>query len=830
MVGIVLVSHSHSLAVAARELALGVSGGKASIAVAAGVGDDHADLGTNAVEIMEAIQSVMSDEGVLVLMDMGSAILSAETALSFLDESIRAKVRCSAAPFVEGAVIACATAGLGSNLDEVSRETEAALGQKVAHLQTGGNDASGESEIKGKGEMADARTVRVTVRNPHGLHARPAARFIREAAAQQSEMTVRNVTNSRGPVSARSLSGLASLEILQGNEIEIAASGSNAQTALSALKDAVESGLGESIEAPKQAMPAIQPSPIERTSSAPIPVSNGLAIGPIFFASKVEIVLPSDAASDPEVEVEKLRAAIERAKADLAREESELRSSIGSAEAEIFQAQALVLVDPELITATESIIRKKRQNAAHAWHHAIQRIVATYGELKDEYLRQRAADVRDIGARVLEGLGVTRPRVGDLPSPGLLVVEDLTPAEVTALPKTVLGVICLQGSTTSHAAILLRARGIPTIAQAQAAIGSDRDATREEFAAFDGDTGELWLNPDSAKLAELRELKEKRSRVAEEELRHRNEPAVTKDGYTIAVFANLGRAWEAANAAEQGAEGVGLFRTEFLFLDRAAAPTEEEQFVVLRELREIMGARPVVVRTLDIGGDKDVPYLGFPKEANPFLGVRGIRLCLQHRSLFEAHLRAILRAGHGGNFSLMFPMISELPELIEAKAVLEGVHRALNQEGIPHAWPIPVGIMVEVPSAAVLIDQLAPHADYFSIGTNDLTQYTLAADRGNAGLSRFHDALHPSVLRLIKQISASAHKHGKQVAVCGEAGADTVAALLFIGLGVEELSVSPARIPAIKAAIRKASKADLAVLTERVSLLTTSAEVRAYCE
>lgn len=826
MVGIVLVSHSHSLAVSTRDLALGVSGGKTPIAVAAGAGDNHAEFGTNAMEIMEAIQSVMSDEGVLVLMDMGSALLSTETALSFLDDPVRTKVQCSGAPFIEGAVAACVVAGLGSSLEDVRREAEAALKQKAEHLQPR-EETAATPTAEEPSPREPTQTVRVTVRNPHGLHARPAARFIREAAALESDISVRNLTNARGPVSAKSLSGLASLEILQYNEIEIAASGPNAETSLKTLQEAVEGGLGEAVGGPVAPVAAPPPKAVD---TAPVSVSGGLAIGPLFFASAADVTVPDYVADDPGAEIQKLRAAIEVAKADLAKEEASLKASVGSAEAEIFQAQALVLDDPELLAATETAIRDDRHNAAAAWYHSVRRIIEGYEKIADEYLRQRAADVRDIGARVLEALGVPRPRVGDLPDRGILVVEDLTPAEVTALSEIVMGVICLKGGTTSHAAILLRARGIPAIAHAQNAIDRaslDRLSTERIIAAFDGNTGELWVNPEPAKLAGLRELQETRRVAAEEEARHRHEPAATADGYRVSVFANIGRAADATAALEQGAEGVGLFRTEFLFLDRAFPPTEDEQYAALREVHDVMGKRPVVIRTLDIGGDKEVPYLGLAKEANPFLGVRGIRLCLRHRDLFETHLRAILRAGQGGNFHIMFPMITELAELDEARAVLGGVHHALERDSIPHAWPIPVGIMVEVPSAAVLVEQLAARADFFSIGTNDLTQYVLAADRGNAQLSRFHDALHPSVLRMIQQIIAAAGSHGRHVAVCGEAASDPAAARILVGLGVDELSLSPVKIPAVKAAMRAATKSDLEALGVRAINGSSAPEVRA---
>jgi phosphoenolpyruvate-protein phosphotransferase len=445
-------------------------------------------------------------------------------------------------------------------------------------------------------------------------------------------------------------------------------------------------------------------------------------------------------------------------------------------------------------------------------------------------MRQRAADVEDMGHRVLQALGVRRREISHLPQPGILVTEDLTPGDVAGLSNaSVLGVICLRGGKTSHAAILLRARGVPAIAKAESAFKragiepSDGTAT----AAFDGESGEIWLNPAPDELRDLRERKEALEREAERVARLSHERAVTKDGYAVGILANLGHAAEAPNALERGAEGVGLFRTEFLFLNRSDAPGEDEQFEALSQLRRVMDQRLVIIRTLDIGGDKAAPSLGLPREANPFLGVRAIRLCLNRRELFRTHLRAILRAGHGGNFQLMFPMISDPQELRDALSELQNVHAALLSENKPHAWPIPVGIMIEVPSAALLVDQLAQMVDFFSIGTNDLTQYVLAADRDNPELARLQDALHPAVLRLISQLTISAHQHGKHVGVCGEAASDPAAARLLVGLGVDELSLAPALIPGIKDTIRSASKREMEVLAKKAQTLGAASEVRA---
>jgi phosphocarrier protein FPr len=607
---------------------------------------------------------------------------------------------------------------------------------------------------------------------------------------------------------------------LCGDEIEISAAGPDAATALHMLRQSVESGLGDILAEPA---PAAVPQPAAQ-STAPVSVSAGLAIGPLCFAANAETRVPDHLIDDPDSELQRLCEAIAAARISISSEEPALRKSLPKADADIFEAQALVLDDPALLKSAEAAIREHRANAALAWARAFQAVAADYDRIEDEYLRQRAADVRDIGARVLAALGVARPRVGDLPRPGILVVDDLAPAEVIALPGAVLGVICLQGGRTSHASILLRSRGIPAIARAQAALGPQSSGI---VAAFDGSTGELWINPEPARLQALHARAEAERAAASESSRHSHEPAITTDGHPVPIFANLSSAADASAALDQGAEGVGLFRAEFLFFDRSGPPGEEEQTDLLRRLREIMGVRPVIVRTLDVGGDKAVPYLGLAREANPFLGERGLRVCLARPELFHTHLRAILRAGLGGNFRIMFPMLSDLGELRAARAALLQAHRALDQSRTPHAWPVPVGVTIEVPSAVILGDQLAAEADFFSIGTNDLAQYLLAADRGNPALARFHDALHPALLRAIAQITAEAHRHGKPVGVCGEMASDPVAVRFLIGLGIDHLSLAPARIPAIKSAIRAARKSALTALAQRSLALDSAAEVRA---
>ncbi len=825
MVGLVLVSHSRALAEAVRELVLSMSGPKLPLAIAAGTGKDRAELGTDATEILESINAVMSEEGVLILLDMGSAILSSEIALGFLEESQRAKVRCCGAPFVEGAVAAGVLAALGANLEEVTREARKALRRKSDHLDAEGEGAQDAQVAAAKQEDGALFATKVVVRNKHGLHARPAAAFIREAARYHCAVEVRNLSNGRGPASAKSMSELASLEILQGQEIQITAKGAEAETALSTLRAAINAGLGERAD-----LSAVPSSNTGSPYEGPVGVSPGIAIGQTFFAEVADVEISTQRVEDTEKETRKLQKAIERAKLDLARDEASLRQTLGREEAEIFRAQALVLDDPALLEAAERAIVDDRENAAYAWKRSYQAVAEAYQSLADEYMRHRAADVEDIGYRVLEALGIRRNEISDLAQPGILVAEDLMPADVVNLSQaSVLGVICLRGGKTSHAAILLRARGVPAIAKAESFLerSSFKLADQGGIVAFDGESGELWLNPAGDKLDELVARKKKMDEESERAIRLSHERALTTEGHAVDVFGNLGYAAEAADALEHGAEGVGLFRTEFLFLNRNDVPDEEEQYEELRELRSVMDQRPVIVRTLDLGGDKEAVSLGLPREANPFLGVRSIRLCLSRRELFRTQLRAILRAGEGGNFKIMFPLISEPTELQEALSELEAAHSALLSESKAHIWPIAVGIVIEVPSAALLIDQLAEMVDFFSIGTNDLVQYVLAADRDNPQLTHFQDAVHPAVLRLISQLVIVAHQHGKHVGVCGEAASDPAAARLLVGLGVDELSLTPALIPRVKETIRATSKSEMEELARKAQTLGVASEVRA---
>ena len=830
MVGIVLVSHSRALAESVRELVRSMTGEALPLAVAAGAGEDHKELGTDAVEIAEAIVAVKGPDGVLVLMDMGSAILSAETALDLLDPSVRENVRFCAAPFVEGAVAAGVTANLGAPLDEVHAEAIAALKQKENALNANHSALPPPIPAATNGHAKNgSETIRVTVRNEHGLHARPAARLIREAHPFHADITVSNLNNRRGPVSVKSLSGLASLEILRGNEIEFTATGDDAHDALKKIAALVESGLGDELPAKNSVATAkdtrVAPKAVRGSVSGAIGISGGIAIGRGTYVNAVKIEIPADKPNDVSAEMEKLRAAIASARQALESRREHVKQSVGEKDAGIFEAQGIALEDPELVEKALGFIRDERANAAQAWDRANREVVARYAALSDPYLRDRAADLEDVGRQVLQLLGGHAVR--SWPSePGILIVDNLTPQEVSQLdPKLVRGVILLDGGSTAHSSILLRALGFPAVGQARSAF-LNVDLHRPAPVAFDGATGQIWLDPSADFITQLESRQADQRKREEEERRVSGLPATTSDGHAVEVFANIGDVSEVDAALGSGAEGVGLLRTEFLFLDRDSAPSEEEQYAALRAIADKMKGKPLIVRTLDAGGDKELPYLHLPGEANPFLGVRAIRLSFSNEAIFDAQLRAILRAGHERDVRIMFPMIASLADLDLATKCLENVHRELEKEKVPHLWPVKTGIMIEIPSAALLAEALAQQADFFSIGTNDLTQYTMAADRGNPELARYHDALHPSVLRLIDMVVDAARKHGRLVAVCGEAASDERAAAVFVGLGVQELSLSSPKIPHIKACLRRQSFSSLQKLAYSALHCHTSAEVR----
>ncbi|MFL6264383.1 MAG: phosphoenolpyruvate--protein phosphotransferase [Thermoanaerobaculia bacterium] len=655
--------------------------------------------------------------------------------------------------------------------------------------------------------------VEAVVGSAHGLHARPATAFAEAAKGFDAEVMVRHGTHR---ANGKSLAGLLRLGVKAQGRVRISARGPEAEAALAALKRLIEQGEPEEVFPEGSAhgwAPRAAGATVRGLAAAP-----GLAIGPVRLLRRRKIVVER-CARDPERERRRLREAISTARAELQELHQEVREKAGAAGAAILLAHAEFLSDPELLARADRRIARA-ESAGWAWRETVEEEAESLSKLDDPLLAGRATDLRDAGTRVLRRLGTVIEEPAGLPEePAILLAEDLTPSDVAALdPARVLGFCTAGGGPTSHAAIIARSLGIPAVVGAGPAVLHQREGVP---AVLDGDNGLLYIDPGAEDLAAARATRGTLIDLCAAEHRARHEPAVTTDGIRIEVDANAGLAREAARAVAAGGEGIGLLRSEFLFLERDTAPSEEEQYAAYREAAEALGGLPLTVRTLDAGGDKALPYLPMPAEENPFLGLRGIRLCLAHPDLFRTQLRAIFRASDHGSIKILYPMISGLAELREALAITEEVRQGVG------AARLEVGIMIEVPSAVAMAPELAELADFFSIGTNDLTQYVLAMDRGHPLLALQADGLHPAVLRMIDQTVRAAAGKGTRVGVCGGVAGEPLGAVILIGLGVTELSVSIPSIAAIKARIRNVSMADARALARRALACDSAEAVRA---
>lgn len=875
--GLVLVSHSPRLAEGLRDLVEQVSQGRVRVAVAAGAGDGG--LGTDPLAIARAVEEAAGGQvspgaapeagpgaagapgPVLVLMDLGSALLSAEMALELLPDGLRGQVVLCDAPMVEGAVAAAAVLGAGGGAAEAAVEARRSLDAKRVHLAgtTGGappaagapgddggaapdpGQAHDPGQAPGPGDQAppDARG-RVRVVNPLGLHARPAARFVQAAAGFASRIRVRNLTRGGAAVDATSPTQVALLDARGGDELELAAWGPDAGAAVRALRDLVASGFGEGA-AGEEGMPGAGPAdasgvPAELRGAARIlrgvPGSPGVAVGrvvrlaPPALGAAGEPPSGTRPAGDPAGEWVRLDAARAHAAAALAALAGETPQ--GSPAAEILGAQRALLEDGDLLEQLRVAVFDRGLPAAAAWQETLDGLAARYRQAGSRLLRERAVDVEDLRDRVLAALAGAPDTAGHLRlvgdtagEPAILVAGEVGPAALMALGRmeAIAGLCLAAGGPTAHAVILARSLGLPAAVGVGAGLLAVSPGTP---IAVDGDLGLVVVEPGERgrrALAAKAQASRRARREAEEE-RHR--PVVLRGGRRVEVAGNAAGVDDVVRAMDRGAQGIGLLRTEFLFLDRSEPPGEDEQLAVYRQILAAAAPHPVIIRTLDAGGDKPVPYLAVDPEDNPFLGVRGLRLSLARPDVFRTQLRAVLRAAREAGperVRLMFPMVSTPEELDAALAHLE------DAGGRPPG--LQVGVMVEVPAAALTAGHLAEGADFFSVGSNDLTQYVLAAERGNAALAGLQDPLHPAVLALISRVIEAAHRRGRWVGVCGEMAGEPAGAAVLVGLGVDELSMAPARIPEIKAMLRRLDQDEAAAAAREALGLPSAAAVRA---
>ncbi|NLH79427.1 MAG: phosphoenolpyruvate--protein phosphotransferase [Phyllobacteriaceae bacterium] len=657
---------------------------------------------------------------------------------------------------------------------------------------------------------------------PNGLHARPAAHWVDTARRTGARLRIRVGDRVADP---KNLVSLLQVGLTCGETVVVSAEGGDAADALARMKAAITGlTLQEKADAAKAAVKAAAPR--GWTPPNPLPTIPGIAASPGLAVGRVHVLRPATV-TIPDVPVPLVEGgaalddAIVETKQQLKVLADDTGRRLGPTEAKIFDAQAEFLADTDLVTLACQLM-VEGHGPAWAWNEAVERTAISLSALGNPLLAARAADLRDVGRRVLARLAPETARDGlALPDgPSILVAEDLTPSDTAGLDTTrVVALATALGGPTSHTAILARTLGLPAMVAGGPAL---MDLEEGAEVVLDGDAGRLWIGPDEAARAALaahvEEERGRRDREAEE----RSEPAVTRDGRRIEIGANANTPDQVALALDLGAEGVGLMRTEFLFLERSASPDEDEQAEIYAEMAKALDGRPLIVRVLDIGGDKQVAHLKLPHEENPFLGVRGVRLLLRRPDLMEPQLRALYRAAKaGGRLSIMVPMVTSLAEVIAFRAACERIRAELD------APVVPVGIMVEVPAAAVMADLLAPHVDFFSIGTNDLTQYTLAIDRQHPDLAAEADALHPAVLRLVRRTVEGAAKHGRWVGVCGGIAGDPFGAALLAGLGVDEVSMTPRDVPAVKAKLRATTFTDLAALAERALACSSADEVRA---
>jgi len=559
-----------------------------------------------------------------------------------------------------------------------------------------------------------------------------------------------------------------------------------------------------------------------------IGASPGLAIGPLFHYEVPRLVFQRQKVEHPEQELSRLQTALSQAQQEVNGLSVQAMRDGGSGEAAIFEVHEMFLSDPVLLQQVQHIIETQQCNAEYAWQEAIQRYAETLHGLGDDYLAARAQDIEDVQQRVLRILQGAPTQPTHLEKPVVIVSVDLAPSDTVVLEKRkVLAFCTASGGPTSHVAILSKALGIPAVV----GLGEEiRRLDTDTLLIVDGTAGTVQVEPDAAAIAHHQQRISAHSQRQQEAFRLAHQPATTLDGKHVEVAANIGMLTRASTALEYGAEGIGLLRTEFLFLDRDVAPDEEEQMEIYLEVLHIMDQHPVVVRTLDIGGDKSASYLQLPSEMNPFLGLRGLRLSLTMPELFQTQLRALLRAGVGHNLKIMLPMVTSREEIQQARQHIEQARADLATRGVDYTSHSDIGIMVEVPAAAVMADTLADVVDFFSIGTNDLAQYTLAADRTNASVTAQADALHPAVLRLIRMVIEAARAHRRRVSICGELAGDPLAVPVLLGLGLDELSMGARVIPLIKQTIRHYTTAEARSIAAHALALASATDVRRYLQ
>ncbi|MCI9558193.1 phosphoenolpyruvate--protein phosphotransferase [Candidatus Ventrimonas sp. KK005] len=556
--------------------------------------------------------------------------------------------------------------------------------------------------------------------------------------------------------------------------------------------------------------------------------SSGIGIGTAVIVEETELVIEKKTVADTNGEVERFKGALDKTMKDTEALAADLATRVGEKEAEILQGHLMLLMDPMLIGEIENTIKGENICSEFAIEMVCTMYANVFAGMDDELMQQRATDMRDIKTRMQRVLlGAETVDIASLPAGSVLVAKDLTPSMTAGInPKNVVGIVTELGGKTSHSAILARALEIPAVVAVSDFLGQVKDGDQ---VILDGDAGCVFVNPDVSVEKEYSDKRDAFLAEKKELEKYIGQPTVTKDGVTVELVANIGKPKDVEKVLEYDGEGVGLFRTEFLFMDRNSMPTEDEQFEAYKKVAEALGGKPVIIRTLDIGGDKEIPYMGLEKDENPFLGYRAIRLCLDRKEdIYKPQLRALLRASAFGNIKIMIPMVTCIDEYREAKALIDELKLELDRKGIAYNKDIQVGIMVETAAASLIADIFAKEADFFSIGTNDLTQYTMSVDRGNDKVSYLYSTFNPAVLRSIRRIIACGREEGIMVGMCGEAASDPMMIPLLLAFGLNEFSMSASAILYSRKLITSLSIQELQAVADKAMSFTTTKEVEDY--
>lgn len=558
-----------------------------------------------------------------------------------------------------------------------------------------------------------------------------------------------------------------------------------------------------------------------------IGASKGIAMAPILLLKEEKVTIPEVNVKNPEIEIERFKDALNLSKNQLEKIKILAEEKMGKDKAEIFGAHLLVLADPELVTTVENGIKDEGKNAEFILDRTVKTFVEMFKSMDNEYMKERAADIDDVGGRVLKNLlGIEMINISKLDEEVIIVAHDLAPSDTAQMDKDkVRGFITDIGGRTSHTAIMARSLEIPAVV----GLGDITNKVKNgDFVIINGETGEVLLNPSEDVVSEYKEKQKKYIEYRAKLMELKDRATETTDGKHVELGANIGTPKDLSGVINNGGEGIGLYRTEFLYMDRTSLPTEYEQFEAYKAVLEGMEGKPVVIRTLDIGGDKEIPYLNLPKEMNPFLGYRALRICLDKTEIFKTQLKALLRASIYGNLKIMYPMVSGIEEVRQANSILEEAKTELEVKGVQYSKDFEVGIMIEIPTAALTSDILAKEVDFFSIGTNDLIQYSTAVDRMNQNIAHLYTPYHPGVLRMIKMVIENGHKEGIWVGMCGEAAGELPLIPVLLGMGLDEFSMSSTSILPARELISKLSTDKAKEITDKALSLATATEIEEY--